>query len=104
MIASAQPISTIAVTIGETIGDIKPSMESVSSTPRILIVDDNPTNLKVLSDALRDQGWTTLVATDGESAIEQVHYALPDLILLDVMMPGIEIGRASCRERVLNLV
>ena len=101
MIASAQPISTIAVTIGETIGDIKPSMESVSSTPRILIVDDNPTNLKVLSDALRDQGWTTLVATDGESAIEQVHYALPDLILLDVMMPGID-GFETCRQLKLN--
>jgi signal transduction histidine kinase len=63
---------------------------------RILLVDDNPTNLKVLSDALRDQGWTTLVATDGESAIEQVEYAAPSLILLDVMMPGID-GFETCR-------
>ncbi len=63
---------------------------------RILLVDDNPTNLKVLSDALRDQGWTTLVATDGESAIEQVEYAPPSLILLDVMMPGID-GFETCR-------
>jgi signal transduction histidine kinase len=63
---------------------------------RILLVDDNPTNLKVLSDALRNQGWTTLVATDGESAIEQVEYALPSLILLDVMMPGID-GFETCR-------
>lgn len=63
---------------------------------RILLVDDNPTNLKVLSDALRDQGWKTLVATDGESAIEQVSYANPDLILLDVMMPGID-GFETCR-------
>ena len=101
MIASAQPISTIAATIGETISDSKSSIASLSSTPKILIVDDNPTNLKVLSDALRDQGWTMLVATDGESAIEQVNYALPDLILLDVMMPGID-GFETCRQLKAN--
>lgn len=101
MIASTQPISTIAETIGETISDRKGSIESLSSTPRILIVDDNPTNLKVLSDALRNQGWITLVATDGESAIEQVEYALPDLILLDVMMPGIN-GFETCRQLKAN--
>ena len=101
MIASDQPISTIAATIGETISDSKGLIESLSSTPKILIVDDNPTNLKVLSDALRDQGRTTLVATDGESAIEQVDYALPDLILLDVMMPGID-GFETCRQLKAN--
>jgi CheY-like chemotaxis protein len=62
----------------------------------ILIVDDNPTNLKVLSDTLKDLGWEILVALDGESAIEQVEYAKPDLILLDVMMPGID-GFETCR-------
>ena len=46
MIASDQPISTIAATIGETISDSKGLIESLSSTPKILIVDDNPTNLK----------------------------------------------------------
>lgn len=101
MIASAQPILTIAATIGETISNSKGSIESLSSTPKILIVDDNPTNLKVLSDALRDQGWTMLVATDGESAIEQVDYVLPDLILLDVMMPGID-GFETCRQLKAN--
>ena len=101
MIASAQPISTIAATIGETISNSKGSIESLSSTPKILIVDDNPTNLKVLSDALRDQGWTILVATDGESAIEQVDYVLPDLILLDIMMPGID-GFETCRQLKAN--
>ena len=64
---------------------------------RILIVDDNPTNLKVLSETISHQDtWTVLVSTDGESAIEQVHYAQPDLILLDVMMPGIN-GFETCR-------
>jgi signal transduction histidine kinase len=68
-----------------------------SSSPviRILLVDDIPTNLKVLSEAVRNQGWTTLIATDGESAIEQAEYAQPSLILLDVMMPGID-GFETC--------
>lgn len=68
-----------------------------SSSARILIVDDNPMNLKVLSAAIKGQGdWTILVATDGESAIEQAQYACPDLILLDVMMPGID-GFETCQ-------
>ena len=68
---------------------------------RVLLVDDNPTNLKVLSEALRGQGWITLVATDGESAIEQAAYSSPDLILLDVMMPGID-GFETCRQLKAN--
>ncbi|MEO1429964.1 MAG: response regulator [Cyanobacteria bacterium J06633_8] len=69
--------------------------------PIILIVDDNPTNLKVLSGAIADSGWEILVATDGESAIEQAEYAKPDLILLDVMMPGID-GFEACNQLKLN--
>jgi signal transduction histidine kinase len=66
------------------------------SIVHILLVDDNPTNLKVLSDALQGQGWKTLMATDGESAIEQAEYANPDLILLDVMMPEMD-GFETCQ-------
>jgi len=62
----------------------------------ILIVDDNHTNLKVLCNAISDSGWEILVATDGKSAIEQAEYAQPDLILLDVMMPGID-GYQTCQ-------
>ncbi|MFB2974773.1 response regulator [Microseira sp. BLCC-F43] len=62
---------------------------------KILLVDDNPTNLKVLSGAMAESGWTILVATDGERALKQAEYALPDLILLDVMMPGIN-GFETC--------
>ncbi|GAB4340719.1 MAG: diguanylate cyclase [Cyanophyceae cyanobacterium] len=62
----------------------------------VLVVDDNPTNLDLLCSALGDRGWEILVATDGESAIEQSHYAQPHLILLDVMMPGID-GFETCR-------
>ncbi len=97
MITDTQPISTTLPTLGES----SDSITGFPINPKILIVDDNPTNLKVLSDALRDQGWITWVATDGESAIEQVAYALPDLILLDVMMPGID-GFETCRKLKAN--
>ena len=70
-------------------------MNAIESV-RILLVDDTPTNLKVLSDALQGQGWKTLMAIEGESAIEQAEYARPDLILLDVMMPGID-GFETCQ-------
>lgn len=62
----------------------------------ILMVDDNPTNLGVLFDYLRDSGFKMLVAQDGESALEQIEYVRPDLILLDVMMPGID-GFETCK-------
>lgn len=62
----------------------------------ILIVDDNQTNLDVLFDLLRKVGFKVLVATDGESAIEQLEYIEPDIVLLDVMMPGID-GFETCR-------
>ena len=67
----------------------------------ILIVDDIPTNLEVLLDVLFDYGFEVLVALDGESAIEQVDYAQPDIILLDVMMPGID-GFETCRRLKMN--
>jgi diguanylate cyclase (GGDEF)-like protein len=61
----------------------------------ILIVDDNPTNLSVLSIALKAAGYKIRVAMDGESAIEQVKEDAPELILLDVQMPGID-GFETC--------
>ncbi|MEH2231834.1 MAG: response regulator [Nostoc sp.] len=67
----------------------------------ILLVDDNPNNLKVLSEAIQKCGWKALMATDGESAIEQTAYAHPDLILLDVMMAGID-GFETCRRLKTN--
>jgi len=71
--------------------------ESIPDLPTsILIVDDNPTNLKVLYEYLTEQRHHVLVAEDGETAIEQAQYSLPDLILLDVMMPGID-GFETCR-------
>lgn len=70
------------------------TIESVKKDT-ILIVDDNPTNLGVLFDFLVDSGFKVLLAQDGEDAIEQVDYAPPDLILLDVIMPGMD-GFETC--------
>lgn len=67
----------------------------------IVIVDDNPTNLGVLFDFLSDSGFKVLVAQDGISALQKVAYAQPDLILLDVMMPGID-GFETCRRLKAN--
>jgi CheY-like chemotaxis protein/DNA-binding CsgD family transcriptional regulator len=61
----------------------------------VMIVDDTPGNLALLSDTLSEAGYRVLVATDGLSALEQVHYLKPDIILLDVMMPGID-GFETC--------
>jgi adenylate cyclase len=67
----------------------------------IVIVDDKPMNLGVLFDFLTDSGFKVLVAQDGESAIQKVEYAHPDLILLDIMMPGID-GFETCRRLKAN--
>ncbi len=62
----------------------------------ILIVDDNPTNLSVLSEALGGAGFRFRVAIDGKSALTLVERNQPELILLDVQMPGID-GFETCR-------
>ncbi|MEM9542156.1 MAG: response regulator, partial [Cyanobacteria bacterium P01_E01_bin.42] len=61
----------------------------------ILIVDDNPTNLSVIVDYLEDCGLTISVSRNGESGIKRAKFIHPDLILLDVMMPGID-GFETC--------
>lgn len=56
----------------------------------VLIVDDIPENLSVLHDALDEAGYTVLVATNGETALQRARHSLPDVILLDAMMPGMD--------------
>jgi adenylate cyclase len=75
----------------------------LESSPKgiILIVDDNPDNLDLLFFFLSDSGFIVEVATDGERAIQKVEEAHPDLILLDVMMPGID-GFETCRRLKAN--
>ena len=56
----------------------------------VLIVDDVPDNLSVLHDALDESGYTVLVATSGEAALQRARQAVPDIVLLDAMMPGMD--------------
>lgn len=61
----------------------------------IMIVDDHPANLGFLFEYLERSGFKVLVAMDGEEALSQLQHARPDLILLDIMMPGID-GFQTC--------
>ncbi len=62
----------------------------------ILVVDDNPANLGTLFDYLSKFGFTILLAQSGEDALESVKENCPDIILLDILMPGID-GFETCR-------
>ncbi len=62
----------------------------------ILVVDDNANNLQVLFDFLTQYGFKVLVARTGQSAIQKVEYSPPDIILLDVLMPGMD-GFETCQ-------
>lgn len=64
--------------------------------PSILIVDDLPQNVRLLEAVLLPRGYRVLVATSGEAALKQVAKALPDLVLLDILMPGID-GYEVCQ-------
>jgi len=72
-----------------------------SSKPSIFLVDDTPTNLEILVQVFDKEGYDVFVATDGESALEQVPNTRPDLILLDVMMPGLD-GFETCQRLKAN--
>jgi len=63
----------------------------------ILIVDDIPANLEILCESLEEAGYEVQVAADGQSALEAVAYSAPELILLDVELPGAN-GYEICRQ------
>ncbi len=63
---------------------------------RILVVDDTPANIRALSTTLDEKGYRISVATSGQQALEAASRLHPDLILLDVMMPGMD-GFETCR-------
>ena len=67
----------------------------------ILIVDDTPASLGAMFDCLTDFGFKVLIARNGKKAIQTVESSLPDLILLDVLMPGID-GFETCRRLKAN--
>ena len=76
--------------------DQSPKSPKSSGSNRVLLVDDNPTNLQVLSQTLTGQGLTLLIARSGEEALAIAGEAQPVLILLDINMPGIG-GFETCR-------
>jgi two-component system sensor histidine kinase/response regulator len=69
--------------------------------PNILIVDDVPDNLKVLSGILKEIGYKIRPVLNGQLALQVAENETPDLILLDIMMPGID-GYEVCRQLKLN--
>jgi PAS domain S-box-containing protein len=76
-------------------------------SPTVLIADDNPANLAIVVESLVARGFKVLVALDGPEAIQRAQFSQPDLILLDVRMPGID-GFETCRrlksdERTRNI-
>src|SRR6202171_1055389 len=56
---------------------------------RVLIVDDSPTERHVLNDMLTEAGYDVIASDNGEDAIHKARHAKPDLILMDVVMPGL---------------
>ena len=75
--------------------------------PRILVVDDNPTNLEVLRVRLNSQGYEVVTAVDGEDALVRARELDPDLVLLDVMMPkldGISVLKELKRDTTLRFI
>ena len=77
------------------------SAYSISQENTILVVDDTPTNLQVLFDLLSEQGYRVAIAKNGETALQRVQSSEPNLILLDVMMPGID-GFETCQRLKAN--
>jgi adenylate cyclase len=68
----------------------------VRDSPRILVVDDTPENVDILTMRLQSQGYEVVTAADGEEAVAKAHSLTPDLILLDIMMPRLD-GIAATR-------
>jgi len=62
----------------------------------VLVVDDTPDTLHLLTDTLDQAGFTVLIATDGETALDLVDQVTPDLVLMDARMPGIS-GFETCK-------
>src|SRR6186713_2788286 len=67
-----------------------------SAPAKVLVVDDTPQNVKLLADLLGLKGYAVATASNGEEALAKVAADPPDLVLLDVMMPGMS-GYEVCR-------
>jgi two-component system cell cycle response regulator DivK len=67
------------------------------SQGRILVVEDNPKNLKLVRDVLTYSGYEVIEATTGEDGVRLAHERSPDLILMDLQLPGID-GAEALRQ------
>jgi two-component system NtrC family sensor kinase len=76
-------------------------VDTLAQESTILVVDDMPTNLQVLFDLLTEQGYRVAIAKNGETALQRLQTSQPNLILLDVMMPGID-GFETCQRIKAN--
>ncbi|AJK47049.1 transcriptional regulator, LuxR family [Burkholderia plantarii] len=74
---------------------------ALGNRPVVLIVDDTPDNLALLSDTLRADGYAVLVALSGDDALKCLARVTPDVVLLDAMMPGLD-GFETCRRLKLE--
>ena len=72
-----------------------------ATADRLLLVDDNPTNLQVLLGALEQEGYELLIAQSGEEALQIAEAAQPRLVLLDINMPGLD-GYETCERLKSN--
>ena len=71
----------------------------MTDAPLVLIVEDNPRNLKLVRDLLAVAGYRTLDASDGEDGVALARALRPDLVLMDVQLPGIDGVEALARVR-----
>jgi CheY-like chemotaxis protein len=69
------------------------------TAPLVLIVEDNPRNLKLVRDVLAYAGYRTLEATTGEDGVALARTELPDVVLMDVQLPGMDGLEALARLR-----
>jgi DNA-binding response OmpR family regulator/DNA-binding CsgD family transcriptional regulator len=74
-----------------------------SQRPVVLVVDDAPSSLGMLCDTLEGEGYTVLIARDGDAALQRLELVEPDAILLDAVMPGLS-GFETCRQIKANPV
>lgn len=75
---------------------MSPRPEPLTQTSRILIVDDNEQNCELLEAYLADQGYEIDMVSDGQQTLDYVNRQIPDLILLDIMMPRVS-GYEVCK-------
>ncbi|MCA9945421.1 MAG: ammonium transporter [Anaerolineales bacterium] len=69
---------------------IQPLSDLATPAPLILVAEDNPSNIAIILDILHFKGYRTIVARNGEEALEQAHAHQPDLVLMDIQMPKMD--------------